>query len=149
MPTASPGTAHTPPDLRRVKPRAVAAPKNGAMSNADLHAVRQLLAERARQLEAEIAAKRAAAVERTGDVSDTKDEAQAGSTGALDGAEIERDLNELREIDAARRRIDAGRYGRCTDCDAEIDAARLLAQPTAVRCLACQAAGERGAGTRH
>lgn len=111
-------------------------------------AVRQLLAERAQQLEREIAAKQRGGAERAREVTDLKDEAQAQAAGELDGAEVERDLAELREIDAARRRIAEGRYGRCVDCDAEIDAARLIAQPTAVRCLACQAAGERGLAGR-
>ena len=108
-----------------------------------LPAVQQLLAEREQQLEQEIAAKQRGGAVRAGEVTDRKDEAQARTGGDLDGAEVERDLAELREIAAARRRIADGRYGRCVDCDAEIDAARLLAQPTAVRCLACQAAGER------
>ncbi len=130
--------------MRQIKLARPLAPNNGGMTTSSLPAVRQRLAERALQLEQEIAAKRGAA-ERGHDVSDTKDEAQAESAGELDSAEIERDLNELREIAAARRRIDAGAYGRCIDCDADIGAARLLAQPTAVRCLACQAAGERAA----
>jgi DnaK suppressor protein len=133
--------------LRCVKPRDAVAPNNRAMSTATPPAVQQLLAERAQQLEDEIAAKRrtAAGALDGHDVSDTKDGAQAESAGELADAEIERDLGELREIAAARRRIAEGRYGRCIDCDAGIDDARLLAQPTAVRCLACQAAGERAA----
>jgi DnaK suppressor protein len=114
-----------------------------------LPAVRQLLAERAQQLEHEIDAKQRGSGERVRDVVDLKDDAQAQTADELDGAEIERDLAELREIAAARRRIAEGRYGRCLDCDTEIDAARLLAQPTAVRCLACQAAGERGTAPPH
>lgn len=136
--------------MREIKPARGAAPNNRTMPTTTPPAVQQLLAERAQQLEEEIAAKRRGAGNLDGhEVSDTKDEAQAESVGELADAEIERDLGELREIAAARRRIAEGRYGRCVDCDAEIGAARLLAQPTAVRCLACQAAGERGAAPRH
>jgi RNA polymerase-binding transcription factor DksA len=32
-----------------------------------------------------------------------------------------------------------GSYGRCDDCGEPIEAARLDALPTAIRCLSCQA----------
>jgi len=58
-------------------------------------------------------------------------------------AEVDRDLAELREIDVALERLAEGTYGRCEMCAEEIERARLLAQPTAVRCLACQAGFEQ------
>lgn len=116
------------------------------MSSPALPQLRQLLAERASQLEQEIAAKQARTVEFGREVSDRKDEAESQLAGEIDSAEIRRDLQELREIVAARERIADGSYGRCTDCDASIDEARLLAQPTAARCLACQSLAERPGG---
>jgi DnaK suppressor protein len=53
-------------------------------------------------------------------------------------AERERDVLELREIAAARERLDDGSYGRCIDCGVDIPLARLEAQPWASRCVACQ-----------
>ena len=50
---------------------------------------------------------------------------------------------ELVEIDAARERMRRHQYGVCTDCGELISFARLQAQPTALRCLACQSARER------
>ncbi|MEW1782405.1 TraR/DksA family transcriptional regulator [Arthrobacter sp. NPDC080086] len=51
--------------------------------------------------------------------------------------------HELVEIDAARERMRMHQYGVCTDCGERIPFARLQAQPTALRCLACQSARER------
>jgi RNA polymerase-binding transcription factor DksA len=61
----------------------------------------------------------------------------------IEHAELQRDLQELREIDAARERIADGRYGECVDCGQPIALERLKAQPTAQRCIACQAAYEK------
>lgn len=58
-------------------------------------------------------------------------------------AEVDRDVSELREIDVALERLSEGTYGRCEMCAEDIGLARLQAQPTAVRCLACQAKFEQ------
>jgi DnaK suppressor protein len=42
------------------------------------------------------------------------------------------------QITAALRRIDAGSYGRCVDCGAELPEERLDARPEAERCVHCQ-----------
>lgn len=44
---------------------------------------------------------------------------------------------ELAEVDAAVARRDSGDDGRCADCARRIPAARLLARPTATRCVDC------------
>lgn len=49
-----------------------------------------------------------------------------------------REGNELDAIDAALKRIEDGVYGICTDCGAEIGAARLHAAPETPRCIDCQ-----------
>jgi DnaK suppressor protein len=54
--------------------------------------------------------------------------------------ENERDL--LREVRAALARMDAGTYGTCDRCSAEIPAARLEAVPTASLCITCKEAEE-------
>lgn len=43
----------------------------------------------------------------------------------------------LAEIDEALSRVDSGTYGRCLSCGEEIPESRLLARPTATRCMAC------------
>jgi DnaK suppressor protein len=53
--------------------------------------------------------------------------------------EVER--NEVAQIDAALRRLEAGEYGICRDCGEEIGAGRLEALPFALDCGDC--AGRR------
>lgn len=59
---------------------------------------------------------------------------------------IDGELNaELRAIELAVRRIDAGDYEFCSVCGEEIGAARLNALPSVTLCIACAEQGERGA----
>jgi DnaK suppressor protein len=53
-------------------------------------------------------------------------------------AEVDRDAAELRRIDAALFRLNAGSYGACVVCGQEIPVQRLEAEPTAQRCVNCQ-----------
>ena len=57
--------------------------------------------------------------------------------------DLTRDDAELRDIEAALRRLDDGSYGVCTDCGVEIGAERLHAEPEAARCLGCQRRHEK------
>ena len=70
--------------------------------------------------------------------SDPGDESMATMMSDLTSAEVARDVAELRDILAAERRMAAGTYGVCIDCDEPIPYARLAAYPTAKRCLDCQ-----------
>ncbi|WP_439122644.1 TraR/DksA family transcriptional regulator [Marivita sp.] len=47
------------------------------------------------------------------------------------------DLEELRRIDAALERIEAGTYGTCAKCGETISDDRLRAVPTAALCRTC------------
>ena len=71
------------------------------------------------------------------------DWAQADAERDLAIALEERESAELVAIDAALQRIADGRFGLCADCGTELETARLHANPTALRCLACQTAFER------
>lgn len=62
----------------------------------------------------------------------------ASLTVDLGHAEITRDINELKAIDAARERIKNGTYGECVDCLTPIPYERLEVQPAAMRCAPCQ-----------
>jgi RNA polymerase-binding protein DksA len=61
----------------------------------------------------------------------------------LEAAMTDRDMRELREIDAAQERMRDGSYGACRDCGGEIDFERLRANPIAVRCIVCQTQHEK------
>ena len=78
-----------------------------------------------------------------GPVTDTGDEAVADELSDLDSAELSRDLQELRELQAAQTRIAEGKYGVCEDCGRDIGIERLRAQPAARRCFDCQRVHER------
>jgi RNA polymerase-binding protein DksA len=81
--------------------------------------------------------------ELAGAVRDTGDEASADVLADLDQAEVARDVRELRDVEAAQERLARGSYGSCTDCGADIGFERLLAYPTAKRCLDCQKVHEK------
>jgi DnaK suppressor protein len=56
----------------------------------------------------------------------------------------EHDERMLTAIDGALRRIDAGTYGVCVNCGAQIPAERLEAMPWATLCIDCKRKEERG-----
>lgn len=81
--------------------------------------------------------------ETTGPVGDSGDEAAADLISDVENAELSRDLQELREIDAALARLSEGGYGTCADCGGGIDLDRLRREPAAVRCFDCQRVYEK------
>jgi DnaK suppressor protein len=81
--------------------------------------------------------------ELAGATHDRGDEAVADLVADVGNAEVTRDLGELRELDAARRRIGDGVYGLCSDCGDDIALERLRAQPGAARCARCQTQHEK------
>jgi Prokaryotic dksA/traR C4-type zinc finger len=61
----------------------------------------------------------------------------AAPTDAL-GAIGDAELTELQEIHAALERIERGIFGRCEDCQADIEADRVETLPWERRCAACR-----------
>jgi len=55
---------------------------------------------------------------------------------ALDGIERAA-IADIAGIRQALARLDAGTYGHCVDCGGDIAQARLVALPTAARCIDC------------
>lgn len=78
-----------------------------------------------------------------GEVGDAGDESVANLLRDVQQAEVTRDVGEVRDIAGAQGRIEAGRYGLCIDCEAEIGYPRLKAFPTAKRCIECQRLREK------
>ena len=58
----------------------------------------------------------------------------------------EHNVDELEAVELALKRITLGEYGRCRVCHTEIPITRLLAFPSAMRCIPCQTAEEKVAG---
>lgn len=77
------------------------------------------------------------------DVPDTGDRSVNDLLIDLDNAELHRDVEEIRDIEAALNRMEKGSYGLCSDCGYVIDYERLAAFPSAKRCLQCQAQHEK------
>jgi RNA polymerase-binding transcription factor len=76
----------------------------------------------------------------------TEDWVLADILGDLDIAMVTRDTAELQEVDAALSSIAEGSYGTCRDCGEPVGWPRLNANPTALRCIACQEAYEKTHG---
>lgn len=66
---------------------------------------------------------------------DTGDQSVANAEADLNFTMTDRHAEEVQAIDAAKARIGDGTYGYCIDCGAEIGYERLLAYPTAERCI--------------
>ena len=81
-----------------------------------------------------------------GEVHDAEDDALADLLVDVGMAEITRDVEELRDVEAALRRIAAGTYGVCVNCAEPIAHERLEAFPAAKRCVRCQRLHERSRG---
>lgn len=78
-----------------------------------------------------------------GPAPDTGDASVADLISDLDQAEVSRDVSELRALEQARARIDAGSYGICIQCGGDIAPERLRANPAALRCVDCQRVYEK------
>jgi phage/conjugal plasmid C-4 type zinc finger TraR family protein len=74
---------------------------------------------------------------------ETDDWAAADAMAAQDIALVSRDLAELANVEQALARLHDGDYGDCVDCGKPIPYARLVAYPSAKRCVACQENTER------
>lgn len=77
---------------------------------------------------------------------ESDDWAQADAERDLAFALEERESAELVAIDDALKRVADGSYGECVDCGDAIAAARLHANPVALRCLRCQDKAEHASG---
>lgn len=78
-----------------------------------------------------------------GEVTDRGDESVADLMVDIGNAEVARDAQELRALDAALERLASGSYGQCADCTRDIGVERLRASPGASRCIECQRVAEQ------
>ena len=104
-----------------------------------LKALRDLLEYRLRDLRSEIRGEQAV---RPGDalsgVTDMKDRAEREQISAVAESEERRDWSEIAAVEGALRRLEQGGYGDCLACGEPIPIKRLLVQPAAKLCVACQ-----------
>jgi RNA polymerase-binding transcription factor DksA len=81
-------------------------------------------------------------------VADDEERATQQREVELDIALLEMQFAQLREIEAAVRRLETGGYGRCLDCAGPMPPSRLYARPFAARYRACQEAHEGARRTK-
>lgn len=74
---------------------------------------------------------------------DAGDESMANALSDFNVAIVDRQIAEMRDIEAALQRIRDKAFGVCIDCGDDIAFTRLQAYPTAKRCLGCQERRER------
>ncbi|MFH0898982.1 MAG: TraR/DksA family transcriptional regulator [bacterium] len=71
-------------------------------------------------------------------VQDSGDEALSLSMDKLKSSLEQSEIDELRNIEGALKRIEKGEFGYCIDCEAPISEKRLQNSPYAARCIVCQ-----------
>src|SRR5512145_1493118 len=113
------------------------------LTSAERSALESRLRERQRTLRGEIRAH----LKGTGDSgvvglssvpAETDDWGVGDELAARDIAETRQLLSELRDVEAALARMNAGTWGECVDCGDAIAPGRLRAYPAATRCIRCQ-----------
>jgi len=117
------------------------------LTDKQIKTLREQMLERQRVLVQEVNEQRSRTAEEGSDdaltVGDAGDESVVRMATDLHLQEAGRDLEELRDIDSALQRLDDRAYGQCEQCGNEIGYPRLEVQPTATRCIACQAQHEK------
>ena len=78
-----------------------------------------------------------------GTAPDIGDEAVADLLADVATAETNRDIDELRALEAAHKRLAAGTFGVCVDCGDDVPFERLQVEPEAARCIVCQERHEK------
>ena len=82
-------------------------------------------------------------------VADTMDQVQAAEARELAIRNLDRSARRLRQIENALRRLEAGGYGTCANCEKEIGPKRLRAVPWTQLCLKCQEIADRSEFGNH
>jgi DnaK suppressor protein len=112
------------------------------MTPAEWKKFKNILTARQSELERLIRNREAATIETS---ADALDQIQHAVERELALSTLARESACLREARAALRRIDAGVFGTCLDCEEDINVKRLAAVPWAALCIACQERADRGA----
>jgi DnaK suppressor protein len=78
-----------------------------------------------------------------GSVADPGDASVADMLVDLNANLVDRQVNEIREVEATLKRLAELDFGDCIECGGEIGFERLMAYPTAQRCVRCQELHEK------
>ncbi|ARO86719.1 conjugal transfer protein TraR [Nitrosospira lacus] len=77
-------------------------------------------------------------IELAGSVRDAGDGSVADLLLDINTAMVDRQVHEMREVETSLKRLAELNFGDCIDCGSEIGFDRLMAYPTALRCVRCQ-----------
>ena len=104
--------------------------------------LKEMLEERRAEIKDKLRSLRETLPAETGDVRDAEEQSVDDFVQEVDFTLMEMKSETLAKIDEAIARLEAGTYGQCTECAAEIAEARLKALPFAALCRNCQEAVE-------
>jgi DnaK suppressor protein len=107
------------------------------MTKTELNAFRRILEGRQMELAGRDHSRVALAIEQSPDELDRIQESQERELALGD---LHRTSKYMAEVRGALRRIDAGNFGVCGACEANIEPKRLAAIPWASTCIVCQEA---------
>jgi DnaK suppressor protein len=104
--------------------------------------LKQMLEERRQEIHQKLKSLRETLPAETGDVRDAEEQSVDDFVQEVDFTLMQMKSQTLAKIDEAILRLEAGSYGLCAECGAEIAEARLAALPFAALCRNCQEAEE-------
>lgn len=102
------------------------------------HVLKTMLEDRRREIQDKLRSLRDTLPVEAATVKDAEEQSVDDFVQEMDFAIMEMKAESLGKIDEAIRRLEAGVYGVCAECGAEIAEARLKALPFATLCVACQ-----------
>ena len=114
------------------------------MTNTELNKFRRVLENRRSEIGSGSSNREALAVATS---PDEMDRIQHACDRDYAVSSLERNSNQLRDVQAALRRMDAGAFGICIGCEEDINPKRLAAIPWASSCIVCQEAADCGGKT--
>ena len=100
--------------------------------------LKQMLEERRREIHEKLRSLRETLPAEVLEVRDAEEHSVDDFIQEVDFALMQMKSETLARIDDALRRLEAGGYGTCDECDAHIGEARLKALPFATLCRQCQ-----------
>jgi DnaK suppressor protein len=114
------------------------------MTKTELNGFRRALENKLTEVRSSNGNREALAIETT---SDELDRVQNANDRDYAMGNLERTSSRLGEVRSALRRISAGTFGICADCEASISLKRLAAVPWAPYCIVCQESADREQST--
>jgi DnaK suppressor protein len=111
----------------------------------DIEVTRQHLLEKRKELlDGVNRAREMGAVETESSAPDIADRATNAFQREFSFSLSENEGSMLRLIEAALKRLEAGKFGQCSHCEQPIEPPRLKALPWAIYCISCQEQKDRG-----